>query len=151
MPWPLPELLPFALFPLGWCALAYLVSWLGGWRALARHYRAEGPFVGTRYRFQDVELGHGEYGGCLTVGLGPEGLYLAVMLLFRPGHPPLFFPWGELTLEWKRRRFLWLWSTYLEVRARGLPDLPLRFTSLTAQRICRAAGVPEKPSASEAK
>jgi hypothetical protein len=42
------------------------------------------------------------YGGCLTVGSDAAGLYLAVMFLFRVGHPPLFIPWDERTISRKR-------------------------------------------------
>ena len=43
------------------------------------------------------------YNGVLTVGVNPAGLYLAVMPLFRPGHPPLFIPWPDVTVGSEQR------------------------------------------------
>jgi hypothetical protein len=38
------------------------------------------------------------YGGRLTLGTSPDGLYLAMLFLFRVGHPPLFIPGDQVTV-----------------------------------------------------
>ncbi|MGH9564904.1 MAG: hypothetical protein ACRD4I_02870 [Candidatus Angelobacter sp.] len=38
------------------------------------------------------------YGNCLVVGGSSEGLYLAIMALFRFRHPPLLIPWTEIAV-----------------------------------------------------
>jgi hypothetical protein len=46
------------------------------------------------------------YSNVLTVSIEPEGLRLAVMVLFRVGHPPVLIPWGEL-LNVRKSASLW--------------------------------------------
>jgi hypothetical protein len=33
------------------------------------------------------------------IGSDPPGLHLAVLFIFRPGHPPLFIPWSEVSVR----------------------------------------------------
>ena len=43
-----------ALFAALWAALCVVLSRSGGWHALASHYRATTPFLGTRLRFRSA-------------------------------------------------------------------------------------------------
>ena len=72
----------------------------GGWRAWAEHYPASMPTVPEeeRYRFASIRtagglLGTATYNSCVTVGVGREGVSLALWAPFRLFHPPLFIPW----------------------------------------------------------
>ena len=115
---------------------------LSGWWALAREYRHRGHFDGTRRRFRSVRLGWSNYGGAVTVGTNAEGLYLALFPLLRPGHPPLFVPWADVTAEAVKG---WFWTTYLELhfaRARGVRlRLPPKLGREIAADANRAWGV----------
>jgi hypothetical protein len=62
------------------------------------------------------------YNNCLTVGSNPEGLYLAVLFLFRVGHPPLFVPWQDISVM-TGKLLLWEWT---EFRFRQAPGVWLR-------------------------
>ena len=100
-----------------------LNSWLFGWWELARHYKLDGPYGGRKHRFQSVGLGWGNYGGCVTVGTNADGLNLAVLLPFRPGHPPLFLPWGEVvSAEFGSKWY----GDWLELRFAAAPRVRLR-------------------------
>lgn len=91
-----------------WCLLCYLGSWMSGWRALARRYRSEQEFQGERWRFQSGKMRwNTNYANCLTLGANRDGLYLAVLFLFRVGQPPLYIPWNEIAVQQERRWFLW--------------------------------------------
>ncbi len=79
-----------------WAAICFVSSTLGGWRSLARHYQQLRPFDGRRWRFSSGSMGLVSYGYCLTLGASPEGLFLAVPLPLRLGHPPLFILWSEV-------------------------------------------------------
>jgi hypothetical protein len=94
-PWAV-GVLALAGFALWWCFLLWVIGVAGGWGKLARHYRATAPFHGTVRRFRSARIGWSNYGGCLSVGTNPDGLYLAVVFPFRPGHPPLFIPWADV-------------------------------------------------------
>jgi hypothetical protein len=102
-------LLFVAIFPIFWCAILLIISWTGGWRALAKKYSAVGEPEGKRFLFQSVKLGYSNYGSCLTIIVSREGLYLRVFPIFRCGHPPLLIPWSEFSgvREFKMLRF---WS-----------------------------------------
>jgi hypothetical protein len=45
------------------------------------------------------------YNRCLTVGANEQGLYLAMNPLFRLGHPTLFIPWNEISVQAQKRLF----------------------------------------------
>jgi hypothetical protein len=74
-------------------ALTVGFSWGGGWRRLAARYRVIAPPAVPLLKWQTVRVGWVRYRRSTTVGLHPNGLYLAVFL---PFHPPLWIPWGEL-------------------------------------------------------
>jgi len=114
-------LLLFAvLFPLGWCFTLFMSSWGGGWAALASKYRAVDESTGRRFLFQSATLGRVNYGMCLTIVLGRDGLYLKVFPIFRFWHPPLLIPWSEFS-EVREKRVLGLWRM-VEMRV-GTPPI----------------------------
>jgi hypothetical protein len=69
-------------------------------------------------------LGWVNYGSCLTIYNGPEGIYLSVMWPFSLGHPPLFIPWGELHYV-RTRRFLGMEDVFFEVGSPSIAKLCL--------------------------
>jgi hypothetical protein len=79
-----------------WCFVCWLISIIGGWRRLAQHYRTSdtpnGPGLFARF----LRLGISSYRRTVTVHITPAGLHLAVMPLFRLGHPPLMIPWSAV-------------------------------------------------------
>ncbi|HEY1380157.1 MAG TPA: hypothetical protein VGF55_25370 [Gemmataceae bacterium] len=135
-------LLP-ALFAVLWCGVLLLIGRMGGWSRLAAAYRHDGRFDGYRTRFASGELRGPllglpcNYGGCLTLGSNPDGLYLAVLPLFRPGHPPLFIPWQDVTAEVKQG---WL-TTSTTFAFRRAPAVRLRVAHRLARRLVESAGV----------
>lgn len=95
----------FAVYFVGlWCCICYSLSWIGGWHALAQRYRCASDFSGERWRFRSGKMRwNASFSNCLTLGANRDGLYLAVVFLFRPGQPPLFIPWSEITVQRERR------------------------------------------------
>jgi hypothetical protein len=79
-----------------WCVTLSLVARFSGWGKLAELYPAAEPPAGRVFRWQAGRIGWSDYNGCLTITVGPAGLGLAVLGLFRPGHPPLLIPWSSL-------------------------------------------------------
>lgn len=114
MPQPadLPPLLFVAGFAAIWIAVSAVVSLAGGWHALARRYAARDLPAGTgeSFRFASMSIGRGKlptnYGGVIFAHLGPRGLRLSVLFVFRPMHPPLLIPWSAVA-EATREKFLW--------------------------------------------
>src|SRR5947208_3002249 len=101
-----PRVWLLAIVPLiwfgAWFGGLHLAARMGGWSKLATAYRTNNAFNGFRFRFASGEMRGGPFLGLpcnytfsLTLGSSPAGLYLATLLLIRPGHPPLFIPWRD--------------------------------------------------------
>ena len=102
-----------AAFPLFWAAVCWLIA-RAGWARLAGAYRAETRPTGKTFRMVSGRVGAANYSGVLTVSVEPGGLRLAVMAPFRPGHPPLLFPWDEVR-DIRPHKVLWHTSYALDV------------------------------------
>jgi hypothetical protein len=125
------------IFIFCWIVISVLISKLSGWARLARHYGADAPFDGLRFHFQSAGLRFGtNYSGCLTVGVNRRGLYLAVWLLFRIGHPPLFIPWRDVTMTERKRFFM----QQIIFRFSPCPTIPLIISKRLADRIAEVRG-----------
>jgi hypothetical protein len=134
----LTELTGAALFFIAlWITVCYFVGFLSGWHDLARAYRHAGTFVGVRWRFQSgrMRLWMGLH-NILTIGINPQGLYLATFVLFRAGTPPLLIPWHDVSPQ--PGKFLF-WK-YVEFRFRQAPSVFLRLSFSLAERMRAAAG-----------
>jgi len=137
-----------------WVGALHLLARVGGWASLARVYRLEDSFAGDRWRFQSGQMRWAtNYGSILTVGANRRGLYLAVFLPFRFGHPPLFIPFADISAGTMRGRAF----AHYELGFRRVPGIPFRVSERLGRRIATAAGpswpghiqaetLPKKPS-----
>jgi hypothetical protein len=99
-------------FVLLWMTVGLMLAQLSGWAELARHYRSIKPFEGDKWRFRSARMRWtARYNNCLTVGASPQGLYLAVLFLFRIGHPPLEIPWQDV-LTTTGKTLWWRWTEF---------------------------------------
>lgn len=99
-------LFPF-FFIVFWCFTVWLIAVVGGWRDLARVYRADGPIANARQwrnKYGRMRYGTG-YNGCLNIAANPLGIQLTLWSIFRPGHPPLFIPWSDISTKVERGLF----------------------------------------------
>jgi hypothetical protein len=108
----------------------------GDWAALAGAYRYRGAWPTTRWRFQDGDVGREQYENGLTMGVDANGLYLAIVFLFRAGHPQLFIPWSEISAT-EEERFQ---TSYTVFHFRSAPTVPLRVGQALGRWIVAAAG-----------
>ncbi len=117
-------------------AILRLLSQLGGWRALARHYPVRQPFSGRRFHFQSLQLrGWVGYNGCVTAGSDPFSLYLSIWRLLRVGHPPLLSPWADVEARHEKR---W-WVSVVVLRFARDPSVQVRMSRRLAQRLAAEA------------
>jgi hypothetical protein len=120
-----------------WTVVSVVISCIGGWAALAKHFRLRSAFIGEHWTWQSGQMRWiAGYDNCLTVGCNSEGLYLAVLPLFRFRHPQLLIPWQEI--EVSRRQMLFL--RYVRLGLGRELDIPLYLRSTLADKIKRAAG-----------
>lgn len=125
----------FVAFPLIWVFTLVAIGRLGGWARLARQYPARPQAGGVRLRFRSGRMRYRTgYGGCLILGADPAGLHLSIFFLFRPGHPPLFVPWPEVSAHVRSRHGVALGFA----RAPGVPLILGR--SLAAKLADASAG-----------
>lgn len=130
-------LLPVAIV-LWWCFIMWTVSHLCGWSALARHYRAEESFRGSRFHFRSGKIGSGNYNACLTVGANSDGLSLAVIFPFRVAHPPLFIPWTDLNPQVKHH---WIAGASLVFEVAKTPHVKVRLPLSLGEELAAEANV----------
>lgn len=102
------------LFPLIWCFVCLILARVGGWRKLARHYGTDLSPQGARLSWQSGKLNAVSYNNCLTIDISENGIYLSIMVLFRPGHQPLLIPWSDIH-DMRQDSFLWMKYTSLDV------------------------------------
>jgi hypothetical protein len=97
---------PFFIFL--WCGVLFLIAVFSGWMTLSRRFRLTSAFTGPTWEFRSARMRWtSHYGNCLSIGADTAGLKLSVLFLFRPGHPPLFVPWAEISVA-RRRNFLFI-------------------------------------------
>lgn len=105
-----PVELILALVAVWFVFIAWALSWMSGWRRLARDFGAEAEDRPESTRWlRKARLGWVSYDGCLWVGGDERGLYLRPFFLLRFSHRPLRVPWSEVR-AWERKQLLF-WST----------------------------------------
>ncbi len=121
-------------------AILLLLSRISGWHLLARRFRAEGPFCGETWSWQSARFrGWFGYNNCLTVGVSPEGLYLAMMPFFRLfNHPALLIPWAEIEVE-SGKMFFGLYDT-VQFRIGTEERVTVKIYGKLVDRVRQAAG-----------
>lgn len=86
-----------------WLGLLQLIAYITGWKQLASHYPYQSEPLTRKIFFQSLSFRFGGgYNGCATVGGNAQGLYLAVLFIFKFGHRPIFIPWQEIKFERKK-------------------------------------------------
>jgi hypothetical protein len=124
-----------------WVVTIVGISWLSGWKSLARVYPENAlPAGGETFRFQTCRMRYGaRYGSCVTFGADTRGLHLSVLFLFRFGHPPLFIPWSEVSASGGP-------GPGVTLKFLRVPDVPLTVGRQLAEDIAAASGGNFRPS-----
>lgn len=121
-----------------WTGVALLLSWLGGWRNLAKKYRHGTSIAGTKFSLQSAMLRRGcSYNHCLTFIVNDDGLGLTIMPLLRVGHQPLFIPWDDITVE---REKIILGFTRVVLRFAEESTVPIKISEPLAKKIQSTIG-----------
>ena len=116
-----------------WICVCKLISAAGGWKILARDYRANFAFDGQKLWLKSVGIRRWtNYSNCITVGVNKYGLYVSVLPFFRIGHPPLFFPWTDISTEDGSSH---LFFNIVKFTFAKQPDVPMVLSKRLAERI----------------
>ena len=104
---------------------------------MSRTYRTQTPFVGTKWTLQRAQMRwRTNYNNALTLGVNPQGLYLAIVFLFRFRHPPLLIPWSDIKV---RRSSGWLFD-YVILTLGHETAIPLKISKSLAASLRAGAG-----------
>jgi hypothetical protein len=91
-----------------WTVILMSMSFVGGWRRLARQYRATRPAEGRRViRGATGMVGLTSYNKVLNLTVADDGLFATPFWMFRIGHPALFIPWRDIRNASRGRTFYW--------------------------------------------
>jgi hypothetical protein len=99
-----------------WPLLCLLIARLGGWAGVAKRFAARRRPEGAHFNGLSLQIAPTtNYGGCVSATFSRDGLWLAPIWLFRPGHRPLLLPW-DLVGAPVERRVLWVRQIYLPIQ-----------------------------------
>ena len=115
-------------YGLFWCLVCLMISWASGWSKLALEYQIGEMPEGRIFRWQSLRLRSVGYNNCMTIGVTDEGLYIAALPLFRPGHPRLLIDW-EAIGTFETSKFLWLTIYATAIQLDRQDDISLKFTN----------------------
>lgn len=116
-----------------WMGVCKLISATGGWKILARDYRANSLFSGRKLWLNSAALRRWtNYSNCVNIGVNKYGLYLSILPIFRIGHPPLFIPWTDISTEVVSRRLL---LDVVKFSFAKQPEVPMILSKKLADRI----------------
>ncbi|MEP2777014.1 MAG: hypothetical protein ABJQ29_12530 [Luteolibacter sp.] len=101
----------FAAF---WCLVCWIISWVGGWAALAKEFPEKGLPEGDSLNGESLQLnGFCNYNRIVRMTICERGLHLAVWPIFI-GHKPVMIPWNEIRRAIPRK-ILWIEQVGFEV------------------------------------
>jgi hypothetical protein len=116
----------------------YVISWMSGWHDLAQRFKANSKIVDkiTCRGYASMRWGT-SYSGVLCIGGNYEGLRIATWIFFRSGHPPLFIPWKEISIQ-QSPWYAFYFRVTLTLGKTG--QIPFRITKRTARKLRTVAG-----------
>lgn len=126
----------FVVFPLFWMGILALLARFSGYAELAQSFPGPATPPGRAFSRKSATLKGMRYRNILTVGVGPEGLYLALSWPFTFRHPPILVPWSEVAVSPPQPAFLVGTST--EVGFPRHPGLTLRLWGSLGEEVAKA-------------
>jgi len=119
-----------------WCGILYFISFLTGWHALTRRFRAEavpyGDIKSAGPLFYTIYMRYWEhYSSAVRLTAAADALYASILLPFRIGHPPLRIPWNEIQFG-RAQRFMF---RYVELKLGNEEKIPVRISLRMARNL----------------
>ncbi len=124
------------LFIALWCAVSFLISYIGGWFALSKRFKRQsepygetksaGPFFYTVYM-----RWWGHYSSVVRLTAASDALYASVLFPFRVFHPPLRIPWDQIQFG----RAKYFFRNYIVLNLGTEERIPMRISSRMARNL----------------
>ncbi len=119
----------FAVFAATWVGVNLVLALLSGWLILWFRFPGGPAIQGRRFRFVSGSMGMfgfpARFSRVLFVSVGPKGIRLNLLFLFRLFSPPIMIPWSavesvtERKLWFFRRTVIHIEGSWLEIRLQG--------------------------------
>jgi hypothetical protein len=114
---------------------------MSGWHSLAKRFTSDSPPYGETktvgpFFYSIYTRFWSHYSSVIRLTAAEDALYLSVLVLFRPGHPPLRIPWIEITFGKTKL----LWKRYIVLRLGNEEQIPMRIS----ERMARNLGIMER-------
>lgn len=101
------------IFPLFWCGIVYFISFWG-WQRLAKSFATLQPMP-SDLKTASGMINLSRYNYTLRLKADDRGLWLKTMVLFSPGHKPLFIPWSAVE-QYDGSDSFWFYKSKFKVR-----------------------------------
>jgi len=85
---------PF-FFSAFWALAVFIVSRMG-WSHMAKQFKVERSFDGTKIGIVSAWVNLGNYRSSIILKYNEKGMHLEPIIVFRIFHPALFIPWKEI-------------------------------------------------------
>jgi hypothetical protein len=129
------DFMPWGFIPIficGWLAVCFILAHIGGWTKLNCYYPALSPPENAIFYTISAGMRWGtSYRSCLVLGATTQGIYVRLIFLFRPWHPPLFIPWSDITTMEQKQWFI----PVIRFNFSKAPDVPLVMLKGVASKI----------------
>jgi len=120
-----------------WCVAFMGLARASGWHTLAKYYQYHGPMKNRNFWHRTILMRYRlSYELNTHIKVTNEGLYICLFFLFRPGHPKLFFPWSDITVN----REKWLCFRYFVYRFKEAPHIKMRMYESLGKKVAELAG-----------
>jgi hypothetical protein len=120
-----------------WILINHLIALASGWKKLSNRFRLQQTYSGPTWKWQSALMRRfAAYNNCLIVGADQMGLFLSIMVFFRPGHPALFIPWNEVTVT----RTDGILTDLVEITLGHSEQVPFKIRGSLASKLRDAAG-----------
>ena len=113
----------------------FILSRIGGWQELSRHYHCTKSFEGRTWNFDSGMLGTIPYNLLLHYGADEHGLHLQAVLPYKKSHPPLFIPWEDITV--KSETTMLFFKFWMRFNLKCAPDIVFKVPKSTADELIR--------------
>lgn len=104
-------------------AILFLLSRTGGWHRWAVVFTQKNVHSLVKLRWANGKMyGFAKYGNTLVLGANEEGLILATIVWFKPFHPTLVLPWGQI----RTKRAKYFLSDVIEISMPQVPGVSIK-------------------------
>ena len=83
-----------------WVAVLSLLSFIGGWKYLARFYplkSTDKESSASKFFMCSIKMGYISYRSCINISLTQSGMIIETLKIFSMMHKPLFIPFSKIS------------------------------------------------------